>query len=73
MLRMCLKERSSQKRNTQNSNFKEENSSRFYSWGLQRAVVRKVCSIVFFLPPLLGDDGGVVVAGLLLLSYQSYH
>ena len=25
----------SQKRNTKNSNFKEENSSRFYSWGLQ--------------------------------------
>ena len=27
---------------------------------------------MFFLPPLLGDDGSVVVAGLLILSYQSY-
>ena len=25
-------------------NFKEENSSRFYSWGTQRTVVKKVCS-----------------------------
>ena len=32
---------------------------------------KKVCSIAFFLPPLLGDDG-VVVAGFLILSYQSY-
>ena len=32
---LCLKERSSQERNTQNSKFKEENSNRFYSWGLQ--------------------------------------
>ena len=38
-----------QKRNTQNSNFKEENRSRFYSWGLQWTVVKKVCSIAFFL------------------------
>ena len=38
---LCLKERNSQKRNTQNLNFKEENSCRFYSWGLQRAVVKK--------------------------------
>ena len=52
--------------------FKEENSSCFYSWGLQQAVVKKVCSIAFFLPPLLGNDGGVIVAGLLILSYQSY-
>ena len=52
-------------------NFKEENSSRFYSWGLQRIVVKKVGSIAFFLPPLLGDDGGVVIVGLLILSYQS--
>ena len=36
---LCLKERSSQERNTQNSKFKEENSSRFYSRGLKRAVV----------------------------------
>ena len=31
----------SQKRNTQNSNFKEENRSRFYYWRLQRTVVKK--------------------------------
>ena len=95
---LCLKEMKSQKRNTQNSNFKEENSCRFYSWGLQRTVVKKVCSIAFFLafsfffcrnqtspfplrtsasvrrkvhPPLLGDDGGVVIVGLLILSYPS--
>ena len=37
---LCLKEMNSQKRNTQNSNFKEENSSRFHSWGLQRTVVK---------------------------------
>ena len=69
---MCLKERGSQKSNTQNLNFKEENTSRFYSWGLERVVVLKVCSIEFFLPPLLGDDGDVVVVGLLILSYQSH-
>ena len=48
---LCLKERSSQKRNTQNSNFKEENSSRFYSWGLQRAVVKKKRLFDSILPP----------------------
>ena len=32
---------SSQKRNTQNLTLKEENSSRFYSWELQRTVVKK--------------------------------
>ena len=69
---MWLKERHSPKRNTQNSNFKE-NSSHFYSWGLQQAVVRKVCSIAFYLPPLLGDDAGVIIACLLILSYQSYY
>ena len=31
----------------------------------------KNCSIAFFLPPLLGDDGGVVIVGLCILSYQS--
>ena len=36
-----MSERSSQKRKTQNLNFKEENSSRFYCWGLQRTVVKK--------------------------------
>ena len=69
---LCLKERSLQKRNIQNSNFKEENSSRFYSWGLQTAIVKKDCLIVFFLLPLFGDNGGVFVTGLLILSYQSY-
>ena len=69
---MCLKERSSPKKNPQNSKFKEENSSRFYSWGLEQDVVKKVCSIAFFLPPLLGGDSGVVIAGLLILLYQSY-
>ena len=80
-------------------NFKEENSSRFYSWGLQQTVIKKVCSIAFFLAfsyfffvvinrllsfralqlayvekvhlPFLGDDGGVIIVGLLILSYQS--
>ena len=55
-----------------NSKFKEENSSHFYSCGLQRVVVRKVCFIAFFLPPLLGEDGGFVVTGLLIRSCQSY-
>ena len=36
---LCLKERSSQERNTQNSKFKEEDSSRFYTWGIQWVVV----------------------------------
>ena len=54
------------KRNTQNLNFMEENYSHFYSWGLQRSVIKKgsfsgvlpclLCSITFFLLPLLGDD-----------------
>ena len=35
------KKRNSLKRNNQNLNFKEENTSRFYSWGLQRIVVKK--------------------------------
>ena len=88
----------SKKRNTQNLHLKEENSSRFYSWGLEWTAVKKVCSITFFLtfsfffvaikhllslralqlayvekvhPFLLGDDGGVVLVGLLILSYQS--
>ena len=39
---LCLKERNSQKRNTQNLNFKEENCSRFYSCGLERTVVKKM-------------------------------
>ena len=30
-------------------NLKEENSSHFYPWGLQWTVVKKVCSIAFFL------------------------
>ena len=37
------------KKNTQNLTLMEENSSRFYSWGLQRTVGKKVYSIVFFL------------------------
>ena len=52
-------------------NFKEENSNRFHSRGLQRTVVKKVCFIAVFLPPHFGDDGGVVIVGLLILSYQS--
>ena len=35
----------SQKRNTQNLTFKEENSCCFYSWGLQRTVVKKKKSL----------------------------
>ena len=38
---LCLKERNSQKRNTQNLNFKKGNCSRFYSRGQQRTVVKK--------------------------------
>ena len=34
----------SQKRNTQNLNLKEENSSCFYSWGLQQTIVKKCSS-----------------------------
>ena len=37
---------------------------------IQHAVVKKVCFRAFFLHPLLGD-GGVVIVGLLILSYQS--
>ena len=89
---------SSQKRNTQNLTLNEENSCRFYSWGLQRTVVKKslfnsvLPQLLFFFvaterllslralqlayvekvhPPLLGDDWGVVIFGLLILSYQS--
>ena len=54
------------------SKFKEENSLCFYSWGLQRVVDRKVCFIAFFLLCLLGDDGDIVVAGLLIRSCQSF-
>ena len=46
------KEMSSQKRNTQNLILKEENSSRFYSWGLQWTVVKKSL-FNCFLPRLL--------------------
>ena len=94
---LCLKEMSSQKRNTQNLTLKEENSSRFYSWGLQRTVVKKSFfnsvlprPLSFFCryqtspfplrtsasvkekvhTPLLGDDSGVVIVGLLIFSYQ---
>ena len=38
---LCLKQKNLQKRNTQNLNLKEENSSCFYSWGLQWTVVKK--------------------------------
>ena len=78
----------SPKRNAQNLKLKEENSSHFYSWGLQLTVVKM---FVFFVaikrhpslraiqlayvekvhPPLLVDDGGVVIVGLLILWYQS--
>ena len=34
-------------------------------------ILKKVCSLAFFLPLLLRDDGGVVIVGLLILSYQS--
>ena len=87
----------SQKRNPQNSNFKEENCNRFYSWRLHGIVVKKslfksvLPRLLFFCryqmspfplrtsasvrrkvhSPLLGDDGGVVIVGLLILSYQS--
>ena len=46
-LKRCVwqKEINSQKRNTRNLNLKEENSSRFYSWGLQQTVR----SVAFFL------------------------
>ena len=69
---LSLKERSPQKKEHSNSKFKEESSSRFYSHGLKRVVARKVCFTAFFLPPLLAGDGGVVVAGLLTRSCQSY-
>ena len=69
---LCLKERSPQKKEHSNSKFKEENSSRFYSHGLQRVVARKVYFIAFFLYFFLGGDGSVVVAGYLTRSYQSY-
>ena len=60
------------KRNTQIWNLRKKNSSRFYSLGLQRVVARKVRFIMFFLPPLLGGNSGVVVAGLLTHSCQLY-
>ena len=34
--------------------------------------LKKVCSIAVFHPLLLGGDSGVVIADLLILSYQSY-
>ena len=69
---LCLKERSLQKRNTQNSKFKEENSSRFYSWGLQQAVVKKSLFDSVFPPSSSWGDGSVVIAVLLILLCQSY-
>ena len=65
---LCLKERSSQKRNTQNLNFKEENISRFYSWGLKlvkKKFVQKRSSSLFFLAMTVA-----LFVGLLILSYQ---
>ena len=43
------KKKKKKKKTTQNLNFKEENSCRFYSWRLQRTVVKKVCLIAFYL------------------------
>ena len=86
-----------QKRNTQNLTLKEENSSRFYSWGITADCSKEslftsvLPRLLFFVaikrlfslralqlefvkkvhPPLLGDDGGVVIVGLLILSYQA--
>ena len=31
-----------------------------------------VCLVAFFLLPLLGSDSSIIIAGLLILSYQSY-
>ena len=45
------------KRNTQTQKLRQNNSSRFYSLGLQLVAARKVCFIAFFLPPLHGGDG----------------
>ena len=46
------------KRNIQTLTSRKENSSRFYSLGLQRVAALKVRFIAFFLPPLIGGDGG---------------
>ena len=72
---------SSQKRNTQNLTLKEENILLFLEITADCSK-KKVYSITFFLafsffvaikrlPPLLGNDGGVVIVRLLILSYQS--
>ena len=68
---LCLKERSPQKRNTQNSKFKVENSCHFYSWGQQRAVVKNVFDSVL-LPSPFWVDSSVVIVALLISSYQSF-
>ena len=68
---MCLKERISQKRNTQNLNFKEENSSRFYSWKLQRIVVKKKFAQKRSSSLLFLAMTAALFVGLLILSYQS--
>ena len=67
-----LKERSLQERNTQNSKFKEKNSSCFYSWGLQWAVVKKSLFDSVLLPSTSWVDSRVVIAALLIHSYQLY-
>ena len=69
---LCLKERSSLERNTQNLKFKEENSSRFYSWGLQWAVVRKNLFHSVIPPSPPWGESNVIIAGLLIFSYQSF-
>ena len=52
---------------------KEENSSRFNSWGLQRVVVKKKSLFdSVLLPSTSWVDRSVVIAALLIRSYQLY-
>ena len=55
-----------------NSKFKEENSSRFYSCGLQQVVVRKRLFVSVLLPSPSWVDSSVVIAALLIRSCQSF-
>ena len=63
------------KSNTQTRNIRKKNS-RFYSLGLQRVAVQKVCFIAFFLTPLLGGDGrchGSWLVDTSVVSWQAWY
>ena len=68
---LCLKERSSQKRKLQTLILRKKIVVAFIFGDYSELLLKTFVFMAFFFPPLLGDDGDIVIAGLLIHSYQS--